>query len=137
MSEKQTIRIMCQKCGQVIDEPPNINEEEKKPCSNCGSLLRLKEVRIKLDIPVPHYQISGKVKSKETKKPSTEFLQGDDLHHKTGKWNKISRTIDRKMDLYEEVITDPETGQIIHKCEEPLSKHQGHGSAKHKKQDES
>ena len=40
--------------------------------------------------------------------------------------------IDRENDLYKEVVTDPDTGKIIHQCEEPLSEHVGHGSAKHR-----
>lgn len=33
-------------------------------------------------------------------------------------------------DWYSERVKDEKTGQIIHQCDEPLSKHQGHGSAK-------
>lgn len=40
------------------------------------------------------------------------------------------RLIDWGNDRYKEVVTDPETGIIVHHCEEPLSKHRGHGSAK-------
>jgi hypothetical protein len=29
-----------------------------------------------------------------------------------------------------EHIVNPNTGEVIHHCEEPLSQHQGHGSAK-------
>ncbi|MBZ5499537.1 MAG: hypothetical protein LAP85_24320 [Acidobacteriia bacterium] len=41
--------------------------------------------------------------------------------------------IDRRKDLYQEIVTDPETGAIIHKCEEPLREHEGHGDARKKK----
>jgi hypothetical protein len=30
----------------------------------------------------------------------------------------------------EEVVTDPETGNVVHRSEEPLSEHRGHGSAR-------
>jgi hypothetical protein len=36
----------------------------------------------------------------------------------------------RANDRYREVVTDPTTKEIIHHCEEPLSQHQNHGSAK-------
>ena len=46
---------------------------------------------------------------------------------------RLERFLDRLRDLYKEKITNPTTGEVIHECEEPLSKHQGHGSAKPKK----
>jgi len=62
-----------------------------------------------------------------------EQTVGDDLHLKSGKWMKLERLIDRVGDWYREIVTDPENGQIIHFCEEPLSQHYGHGSAKENK----
>ena len=40
------------------------------------------------------------------------------------------RRIDRAADLYEEIVTDPETGEIIHGERERLSEHRARGSAK-------
>ena len=57
-----------------------------------------------------------------------EQLIGDDLHRKSGKWYKKARVIDRENDKYLETVTYPETGEVIHHCEEPLSDHFGHGS---------
>jgi len=45
-----------------------------------------------------------------------------------------SRIINKYNDKYLEKVTDPETGDVIHHCEEPLSKHFGHGSDKFKKE---
>lgn len=67
------------------------------------------------------------------KKPFIEQKVGEDLHRKTGIWNKLRRIIDRDNDFYSEEITDPKTGQIIYKQKEPLSQHRGHGDAKKKK----
>lgn len=33
---------------------------------------------------------------------------------------------------YSEKVTDTETGEVIHECNEPLDQHQGHGAAKSK-----
>jgi len=38
--------------------------------------------------------------------------------------------VDREGNRYLEKVTDPETGEVVHSCEEPLSEHQGHGTAK-------
>ena len=80
-----------------------------------------------------HDKIKGKVKEKGQRKPIYELKVGDDYHNKTGKWNYRRMEIDRKNDKYREIIRDKETGEIIHFCEEPLSQHKGHGSAKFKK----
>jgi hypothetical protein len=63
-------------------------------------------------------------------KPYIEGKAGDDLHRKTGRWMQLHRIIDRARNWYAEVVTDPETGKIVHRCEEPLTEHRGHGSAK-------
>ena len=57
-----------------------------------------------------------------------ERLEGDDLHRKSGRWNKKVRVIDRENDRYVETVTDPVTGEVIHHCEGRLSDHSGHGS---------
>lgn len=46
------------------------------------------------------------------------------------------RPIDRSNVIYREEVIDPTTGRVIHHCEEPLSKHRGHGSAKGNTNDE-
>jgi hypothetical protein len=40
------------------------------------------------------------------------------------------RDIDRDADTYYERVVDPETGEVLRHCEEPLSEHFGRGSAK-------
>ncbi|MCG6537661.1 MAG: hypothetical protein L7F78_23840 [Syntrophales bacterium LBB04] len=45
---------------------------------------------------------------------------------------KLSRVIDREKDIYYEVVFNPETGEIFHGCQEPLSQHRGHGASKKK-----
>lgn len=59
-----------------------------------------------------------------------EQLIGDDLHRSSGRWYKKVRIIDRAHDYYLEEVTDPETKRVIHRCEEPLTQHLGHGSDK-------
>ena len=74
-----------------------------------------------------------KVRRAGKKKPSIEQVQGDDFHRDSGKWTHLSRIIDKENKIYHEVFTDKETGEVLHECKEPLSKHQGHGDAKAKK----
>ena len=58
---------------------------------------------------------------------------GDSFHRLTGRWHQRTMVVDRENDRYREVIVDAETGEAVHRCEEPLSQHQGHGGAKAKK----
>ncbi len=74
-----------------------------------------------------------KVTRPRVKKPLIESKAGLDLHRASGRYYDKVRFIDRQKDLYRELITEPKTGVIIHQCEEPLSKHRGHGSAKYKR----
>ena len=59
-----------------------------------------------------------------------EQQAGDDFHRASGKWFKKERIIDRENDRYYEKFTDPDTGVVTRFCDEPLSQHVGHGSAK-------
>jgi len=70
------------------------------------------------------------VKTPGVNRPRIEFVEGDDLHRDFGRWMKLSRQIDRENDRYRETVVDPKTGRVVHECDEPLSEHRGHGSAK-------
>ena len=72
----------------------------------------------------------AKVRPVSGGQPSFELAQGDDYSRDSQKWVKLRRVIDRKNDIYEEVITDPTTRRVVRQVKEPLSQHQGHGSAK-------
>jgi len=65
-----------------------------------------------------------------TGKPFRETIVGDDLNRKMDRWVKREMIIDRENDLYEEIVTDPQCGEILHHCREPLTQHKGHGAAK-------
>jgi hypothetical protein len=66
----------------------------------------------------------------EDGKPISELSFGDDLWRRKNKWMNKSRVIDKKNTRYRETITDPQTGEVVFLCDEPLDEHQGHGSAK-------
>jgi hypothetical protein len=51
---------------------------------------------------------------------------------KDGRWMQVVRTFDREGDWYRETVIDQATGTIVHWCQEPLTKHVGHGSANHR-----
>jgi hypothetical protein len=78
----------------------------------------------------PHSKLNLKARHADEKRPFMEQTVGDDFHRKDGRWMKLYRLIDRVKDWYDERVTDPATGKIVHECSEPLTDHTGHGSAK-------
>jgi hypothetical protein len=62
-----------------------------------------------------------------SRRPSLEVVSGDERHNDTKTWKKLTRVIDRRNDLYHEVIRDPATGQVL-ETREPLSEHFRHRS---------
>jgi hypothetical protein len=65
-----------------------------------------------------------------SKKPFLEHKTGDSFFRRATKWVKRVMRIDRRGDRYTEQVYDPKTGETIHRCDEPLSEHKGHGSAR-------
>ena len=124
--------IKCGNCGQVLDEWTNLKVGERKPCPTCGSASRRFGVAIE-GTQSFKTKFGRKARRGGKGRPFYEAVTGDDLHRKTGIWYYRDWIVDRARDWYKEVITDPRTGETIHKCEEPLSEHKGHGSAKHSK----
>ena len=109
---------------------------EDKICLECGGEGRLIQVSLTEEIKIGDC-LEGSLKEKSNK-DKVEFTEGvrtqrDPL--KCNDWIKISQRIDRRNDTYKEKITDIQTGEIINECEEPLSKHWGHGSDKNRKKE--
>jgi len=124
--------VQCGGCGRVLDE--TAQQVERPPCPHCGSELRQINVSVTDEVQIKE-QIGVKAKDATKtgkQKIRIEQLIGDDQHRKSGKWYKKVRVIDRENDRYLEEVVDPDTGEMIHRCEEPLSQHHGHGSAKSK-----
>lgn len=60
----------------------------------------------------------------------TKFMAVPSFTHRLGIWSNRLKMEDKRSDKYLEIVTNPETGEILHRCKEPLSQHRGHGSAK-------
>jgi len=119
------VSVVCGGCKQPI-----VEESDRQPCSGCGSNVREFSVAIALTLSMHD---SLKFKHKRNGELLAEGFSGEDLHRKTGKWMTKNRVLDHENDAYLEVVTDPVTSVEIHHCEEPLSKHTGHGSNRKKR----
>lgn len=129
-----TDTIECADCGAKVDGRGD-TPAQRIACSRCGSTKRNYHVSISETVTV-RTGIGVKAKRAGEKKPYIEDLSVPDHSRSLGKLVHRARVIDRDNDQYLEKITDYESGEVIHQCEEPLSQHQGHGCAKPKKDGE-
>lgn len=118
----EKLRI-CSDCGYPL-------ESESEKCPQCGSELSTIVFRVIENLTLAE-AIGGKVLSKG-KKPAREFMYGADYSVKERRYMQKERVIDRENNIYHEKVTDPKSGTVIHECDEPLTAHFGHGSAKEK-----
>ena len=123
--------VRCQDRREVLDERPDILPERRTPCPTCGSLARWFEVAVNESISL-HESVGIKARRGGSGRPFLEAKFGASFFRKTKKWLLREMTVDRENDKYKELVTNPETGEIIHQCEERLSEHRVHGSARTK-----
>ena len=120
-------KIFCSKCNSIL-------ASEKDRCSYCGS----KEKTIKLAFIdsneiYEQFKFKAKDKTKNKKKnPILDVFQGVDIRRSTCELVHKKKEIDKINDSYYEHI-DTFGGTVIHHCEEKLTAHYGHGSAKYNK----
>lgn len=126
-----SIDILCADCGAPIDEPASLPVADRLPCAACGSKARNFSAHTHESLTIRE-KIGMKQKRPGHKKPIYESVSGDDLHRLSGQWNKLTREIDRENNRYREVIVNPETGETLRHCDEPLTDHINRGSAKPK-----
>jgi phage FluMu protein Com len=113
-----------------------MNSSDKNKCPNCDSTNQTLSVGFDEDVKAQIHD-NVRIKAKDDtftgkKKLRQDIFSGDDQRKRDGKWMKKQRVIDKDNDYYKEVVIDPETDKVIHECEEKLSEHFGHGSAKNK-----
>jgi DNA-directed RNA polymerase subunit RPC12/RpoP len=136
MGSNFTVVMKCANCSAVVDHAPSVPVEQRTQCPNCGSTARVCEVEI-VATSIARTSLAGKARHGPTGRPFYKFKSGADLHRDTGQWMERDMVIDRQNDRYIERVVDPETGEVLHTCEEPLRKHQGHGRAKRTKAEKS
>ncbi len=125
-----TSSVTCSSCNAKIDPANDPMGGERPPCQVCGSTARTVSANVR-------FQVRTSVSlGYELKRPG--FAGGpalkvsvrNSVQRTTGKQMKRTMVIDRITNSYREQVIDPETGEVIHKTDEPLSEHRGHGSAR-------
>ncbi len=131
-SERAYSGVQCSSCGKQIDDQPETILENRQSCPRCGSVARKYNVHICETVRIDA-TLGLKHKRKGVKKPLFESITKQDIFRDKKTLSKLTRIIDRVNDRYFEKITDLSTDEVLRECDEPLSKHRGHGSAKLKK----
>ncbi len=117
----------CGGCGLAVTWPES--GTDRQPCPNCGATTRA-YARSVAAVAVARASLSLKARRAGKGRPFLESKVGSSLWRKFGRWMHLERVVDRENDSYRELVKDPETGEVVHQCDEPLSKHVGHGNAR-------
>lgn len=130
-----SVEVSCKSCGAVFrgEDARAIVNAQPPVCVFCSG--RTFKIGMGVEDHAGPIHERARIKVKDPSKRSREKIRvevfvGDDLMKTTGRWMRKHRRTDRDADHYVETVTDPATGEVIHYCNEPLSQHQGHGSAK-------
>ena len=129
-------QVRCKEWGVILDDS---SELERKPCPQCGSTRRIFSVEVTETIKL-YDSLSFKHKNPQKTgraKTLAEGFNGYEFSHSRQQMVAKQRLIDREGNAYREIITDSQTGEVIHKCEESLFEHTNHGMAKRKPKDKS
>lgn len=102
------------------------------PCPRCGATERSHDATGELQASPARVGLKVKAKQRGAKKPHVELTTGPSTSTKLGKPVQHDRLIDRANNRYSEKVQDYESGEVLHQCDEPLTKHVGHGSARRK-----
>ncbi len=120
----------CAACGEPC--MPYRVGEQRLPCQRCGNNARHVHLVFREVVTATDF-LEVKSKSatvKGSRKVRRHLQVGSQWSTAREKFVDKVRDIDRDADTYFERVVDPETGEVIWFCQEPLSKHFEHGSAK-------
>lgn len=118
----------CSTCGDWINEALDM-PEARHPCLACGSTARTFAVSINETLTL-RSGLGFKHKRPGYKKPLVEGITRTEIARGIGKSVERKMLVDRQNNHYMEVVTEYETGAVVHHCDEKLSEHTGHGSAR-------
>lgn len=121
--------VLCKSCGAFLGG--SHLHESVTPCPACGSTFRIFQKNLSGNLDFQG-GIRGVVYQKSKTKWFIKFMSEPSFTRSLGIWSHRLKVEDKKSDKYLEVVTNPSTGEILHKDEEPLSQHLGHGYAKQK-----
>jgi len=119
----------CKPCDALVLSEIENDDPDHVTCRGCGAKL--------VPFTRPGTMMKGKVwRGEQIGKRdllSQMRVAFTPQHSRNAALARHERTIDHHNDRYSEKVTICDTGEVIHLCEEALSAHQGHGSARKSK----
>jgi hypothetical protein len=128
-------RVECGECGYEFPDPVAATKVPRSLCALCGATTKKMHFLAEASVGV---SASMRGVGYTTSKSNwlAKFYSRPEWHRALGRLHDVSRMFNKRTDEYHEVIHDHETGELVMEVHEPLSEHQGHGSAKNKVPDE-
>jgi hypothetical protein len=116
----------CVQCRAMVLSQPGYECTWPERCSNCGTyqppiVFRGAEFNMKFWQSGVSRSKGLLVRSRRAIVPQQDRGGALAHHH---------RVFDQRTDRYNELVAILDTGEVVHFCDEPLSLHQGHGSAR-------
>src|SRR5688500_5998561 len=105
----------CGQCGAKLSSAA----EPRLPCPQCGSTTRKFSVALSGALgPTAGLRAKGMDPTKSARKRVfAEIRDESTIQRSTGRHVKHERAIDRRGNRYREVVTDVETGAVLHSCD--------------------
>jgi predicted nucleic acid-binding Zn-ribbon protein len=127
---QESSQARCIQCGHTFDDNGTVSEN-RSPCPDCGVVARETSVQVSDTIEIwDSLKVKGSRRPGKKKRYVEASFQERDWHRDEARWTLRTKVVNRADDEYHEVITDLESGNVVHECHEPLSRHTGHGSAR-------
>lgn len=126
-------QVECAECGHVFADAVEATRLVDRPtCPICGATARKGSILAQSVIQVTSdTKFVGR--SSGGGRPFVKGWLKREWFHRLDRWHRVERIVNRRDDTCDEVITDAETGDVVHECHEPMSEHRGHGSARHRR----
>ena len=120
----------CTDCGNAL-ESTGATGDSSRSCPACGSIRRTLSASVTESV-IARDGMRMKAKRPGQKEPYLETRSEPSYSVDLQKYVHLERVVDRDADRYSEKVTIYEDQSVIHECNEALSEHQNHGSAKPK-----
>ena len=121
---------ICRECGTPATRDGGFLPEQRVACNACGSIERKYPQLAKSYNGEVGVVVKAKSEDRRKAKPLLHETSGASHSTQLGRWLWRNVEIDRVRNYYREIVLDPESGVVLHYCEEPLSSHRSRGSAK-------
>jgi hypothetical protein len=138
LSSHSSDEVMCStpNCGHNFGNYPNGMEpaEQRQPCPQCGGQGRTVTKTLTAEVKT-HASLIYDAHPPGPKSKRRRFawgFTGWDFAHSFGRLVRKDSQFNKRANRRYEHVEDPETGEVLHHQDHPLTEHKGHGSDKKK-----